>query len=416
MSNLIKIEYGTVQSKVVITKPVMSINKPHFNKSGVLMIPKDDIYRSKLFSDPDRNSKKFIFIYLDNTQYKVDELHDIYIDVRTNKIYLSGMVNIPNHIVSRFRINEINNLYAIHNTLRLDNDTFVDEFPEQLMALNNITGTEKVLEIGANIGRNSFIIAHLLNKMNNYNFVTLESDPNIYKRLLRNKQLNNLRFFTENAALSKRKLIQRGWNTIPSDKLLEGFTNVNIIDFVQLNKKYNIEFDTLVLDCEGAFYYILMDMPEVLDNIKMIIMENDYKDMDHYLYIAEQLKKKNFSNTYTEPGGNLSFATFNNFYEVWKRDKPVVEPVVEPIVEPVVESIVESVVKPVVEPIVESVVEPVVEPIVEPIVESVVEPVVESVVESVIESVFEPVVEPVVEPIVEPVIVKKKTRAKRTKK
>ena len=344
MSNLIKIEYGTVQSRINITKSVISINNIYLNKTGVITIPKDDIYRSHLFSDPHRNHKKFIFIYLANEQYKIDDLHDIYIDMHTNKIYLSGMTNIPNHIVSTFRIKEKQKLYSIHNSLRLYNDTFVNELPEQLMALDNITGREKVLEIGANIGRNSLIIAHLLNKMNNNNLVTLESDTNIYKRLLHNKQLNNLQFFTENSALSKRKLIQRGWNTIPSDKLLEGFTNVNIIDFTQLKQKYSIEFDTLVLDCEGAFYYILMDMPEILDNIKMIIMENDYRNNDHYLYIEEQLKNNNFSNTYTEPGGNRSFATFNNFYEVWKRNEPVVESVVEEIVESIVESIVEPVI------------------------------------------------------------------------
>jgi hypothetical protein len=35
-------------------------------------------------------------------------------------------------------------------------------------------------------------------------------------------------------------------------------------------------FDTLVLDCEGAFYYILQDTPEILEGIKLLIMENDY--------------------------------------------------------------------------------------------------------------------------------------------
>ena len=31
------------------------------------------------------------------------------------------------------------------------------------------------------------------------------------------------------------------------------------------------KFDTLILDCEGAFYNILKDMPEILDNINLII-------------------------------------------------------------------------------------------------------------------------------------------------
>ena len=53
--------------------------------------------------------------------------------------------------------------------------------------------------------------------------------------------------------MCKRKLIQKGWDTIESDVLLDGYTNVNTITLDQLYSKYNIMFDTLVLDCEGAF-------------------------------------------------------------------------------------------------------------------------------------------------------------------
>jgi hypothetical protein len=54
----------------------------------------------------------------------------------------------------------------------------------------------------------------------------------------------------------------------------------------ELKEKYPINFDTLVLDCEGAFYYILMDYPEILHGINLIIMENDYHSIDHKKYIG----------------------------------------------------------------------------------------------------------------------------------
>jgi hypothetical protein len=66
---------------------------------------------------------------------------------------------------------------------------------------------------------------------------------------------------------------------------MDGFSWVSTITLEQLKSKYNIEFDTLVLDCEGAFYYILMDMPEILNNINLIIMENDYWDISKKNYI-----------------------------------------------------------------------------------------------------------------------------------
>ena len=86
----------------------------------------------------------------------------------------------------------------------------------------------------------------------------------------------------------------------------------------ELNQKYNILFDTLVLDCEGAFYYILMDMPEILNNVKLIIMENDYQDIEKKNYVDNVLTQHNFYVDYTETGG--WGPCYNKFFEVWIRD------------------------------------------------------------------------------------------------
>jgi hypothetical protein len=82
--------------------------------------------------------------------------------------------------------------------------------------------------------------------------------------------------------------------------------------------KYNIEFDTLVLDCEGAFYYILMDMPEILDTITLIIVENDYDELYKKDYVDTVLKNNNFYVDYFRAGGGRVCS--DNFFEVWKRD------------------------------------------------------------------------------------------------
>jgi len=182
------------------------------------------------------------------------------------------------------------------------------------MAVKYLTGNEKVLELGSNIGRNSLIIGSIVK---NNNFVSLEPDYNIFKILEDNRNINNLSFHIENLALSKQKLIQRGWETKPSDILEEGYKWVNIINFDELQNKYKIDFDTLILDCEGAFYFILKESPEILNNIKLIIMENDYIDINHKKYINSILKQYNFFNVYTEGGGWGCCA--NNFYEVWKK-------------------------------------------------------------------------------------------------
>ena len=165
------------------------------------------------------------------------------------------------------------------------------------------------------IGRNSLIIASILH--NNEHFVTLESDTDIANQLKENMQLNKMNFHIENSALSKRKLIQTGWNTIPSDTLQNGYKWVNTITLEELNSKYNINFDTLVLDCEGAFYYILMDMPEILNNINLIIMENDYLEISKKNFVDNILIQNNFKVDYVESGG--WGPCLNNFFEVWKK-------------------------------------------------------------------------------------------------
>ena len=184
--------------------------------------------------------------------------------------------------------------------------------PEQILAANYLTGNEKVLEIGSNIGRNSLVIASIVK-----DFVTLETESNIATQLAENRELNHFTFHIENSALSKRKLIQTGWDTKPSDVLEPGYNWVNTITLEELHSKYNIEFDTLVLDCEGAFYYILMDMPEILKNVNLIIVENDYHDISHKHYVDAILKQHNFYVQYQEAGGWRCF--YNNFYEVWKK-------------------------------------------------------------------------------------------------
>ncbi len=221
-------------------------------------------------------------------------------------------------------------LVAIQNKLKIKYGTFNEELPEQLIAITYLTGNEKILEIGGNIGRNSLIISYILNQNNNNNLVTLEVDTDIANKLKENKELNKLNFHVENSALSTKKMIQKkpnlieklfgsnlGGDTVLSDVVLDGYNSINIISFNQLQSKYNIIFDTLVLDCEGAFYYILLDMPEIINNIKLILVENDYKDHNHKLYMDQVLIKNNFNRIYVEGGG--WGASADNFYEVWKK-------------------------------------------------------------------------------------------------
>ena len=59
-------------------------------------------------------------------------------------------------------------------------------------------------------------------------------------------------------------------------------------------------------------------MPEILTNIKLIIMENDYYDILKKKYVDKILIENNFYKIYSEGGGWGPCASF--FYEIWKKD------------------------------------------------------------------------------------------------
>jgi FkbM family methyltransferase len=307
----IKINYGTKNFTVDITNFCYT----ELIYDNTIIIPSNDDVRAMYFTDPDFGVLKKIFIIdSQNKTIEYDSEETVIINTVTNEIKTSKNIDINNK------------LNAIQSKLQIKHGNFNQELPEQKMAVRYLTGNEKVLEIGGNIGRNSLIIGSILssnNNNNNDNFVSLECDPHIADQLRENRDLNNLSFHVESAALSKRKLIQKGWDTIESDVLLDGYKPVNTITLDELNKKYNIVFDTLVLDCEGAFYYILKDMPEILNNIKLIIMENDYHDISHKTYIDTVLKENNFCLDYVESGGvyyaYTHFPCYNMFFQVWKK-------------------------------------------------------------------------------------------------
>ena len=61
-------------------------------------------------------------------------------------------------------------------------------------------------------------------------------------------------------------------------------------------------------------------MPEILNNIKLIIMENDYHNLEHKLYIDNKLREENFEVVYSHFGGwDNTCPCYNNFFETWKK-------------------------------------------------------------------------------------------------
>jgi FkbM family methyltransferase len=312
------ITYGVEGNAIDVTVTVY--NK--LIKQNILYIPDGDASRAFYFTDPVPYVLKSVFITDPNKNtVKYDHTTKIYIDLNSEQIFTNKDV-VPEYI-KNIHIDYKEKLSEIHKKIKIHFGDFTEEYSEQMMAIKNLTGNEKVLEIGGNIGRNSLIIAYILNEKKNNRLVTLESSKVIYQKLLHNKIQNpDLDFFIENSALSSKPLKQNKWDTsfYEENSVLEkDYELVDTITFQELQEKYKIEFDTLVLDCEGAFYYILLDMPEILDNIKLIMIENDFKEEEQKKYFDETLLKRGFYNSYSEDliigPGNIR----KNFFQVWKK-------------------------------------------------------------------------------------------------
>jgi FkbM family methyltransferase len=301
-----EIFYGTYDKNINVT----NICKNMLLNNSIITIPAHDNNRARYFSDPCYGTLKKILILINKEIFEFNTNFVVYINLLTNTISHKYYCDIDEKIS------------LIHKNIRITCGSMLDELPEQKMVAMYLDGSEKVLEIGSNIGRNTMIIAYILNKNNNNNFVTLECNKDYFEILKENKNINNLNFNIEYSALSKKRLMQHFWTTIPIETYIPpGWNEVNTITLEDLHKKYNIEFNTLVLDCEGAFYNILLDYPNILNTVNLIIVENDYFDVRQKEYVDNKLRENNFYCDYVNEliSDENNPVCKKNFFEVWKR-------------------------------------------------------------------------------------------------
>lgn len=208
-------------------------------------------------------------------------------------------------------------LQQLQNKIKITGGDFKEELIEQIIATKYINENDKVLEIGGNIGRNSMIIASLLNKTEN--LTVMETDQKTFKILKHNKEINNMNFKIINAGLSKKKLLQNSWDTYYSDSIenKHNYFKVNNITYQDLINKTGGDFNVLVLDCEGAFYYILKEFPEIITNIDKILIENDYKTIEEKKYVDDILFNNNFVSVFKDYHPDKWGPFYNKFYEVY---------------------------------------------------------------------------------------------------
>ncbi len=309
-----KFYYGYDENYIDVTDKIA-----YFIQNKYLYIPSYEKNRSLIFGKPFINKILNLKIVFDNNDIlilKEDQSYQCELtDEKINYFKNLCKFDIKIDITPNLFVDKIQNKSKLNK--RYESDSWNEEYPEQILSAAFIPKEAKVLELGSNIGRVSLIISNKLEDSSN--LVTLETDFDNYLILEKNRIENNFKFHSINAALSKRRLIQKGWNTYPSEIDVPGFTSVPTITLDEIINKYNINFDTLMCDCEGALYYILIDFPELLNNLNLIIIENDFLNANEKIFVDEKFKEKGFNVIYSMGGGLDHHPCKNNFFEVWKK-------------------------------------------------------------------------------------------------
>lgn len=318
----ITIRYGTHEKTVDATAALVKCSKvPHlfvFSDPGTDLQRRDVICPRK---DPARGVVKKLFLYAStDTHHEAPLL--ILDQIRVNYGVHFSTADELVYILRRFhsspsRLSKIHERFARVGF----SGNYMDEYHEQLLAVTFVPATAKVLELGANVGRNTCVIGTLLSDPSRLvTFETIHFEACVTKINLAKCGLHSVN--VETAALSSMRLEQSQWLTrpIPPRQRVasKGWTEVKTMSYETVLAKYGT-FDTLVADCEGALLFILRDSPQLLDTVRLIIVENDYKDLAHYEEVATRFIERGFSKIMYMTNADANFPTKSYFYEAWQR-------------------------------------------------------------------------------------------------
>ena len=185
----------------------------------------------------------------------------------TNKLYniYTQLSKLPNNDI-RYRVNI--------------------ERPEQELIAKFLPSQCNVLEIGGESGTTSLIVNSILDEPYKTKHVVVDPADTSIPKMNNVKNIYKTKFNIAHGFIGK--------DRSEHEKLWEGCKNKKMFSLNELETLISGKFDVLVIDCEGAFYNILNDFPEILDHTKLIIIEHD-GPQEGITEIKNKLNHNNFS-------------------------------------------------------------------------------------------------------------------------
>lgn len=189
--------------------------------------------------------------------------------------------------------------YYNDGVIFIDENNNVVDMDNEVEERNNVLYIPRdatVLEIGGRYGTVSVEINRHLNNPKMHTVV--EPDKKIWNCLEQNKKNANSKFGIFKGAISDKPMyfIDDGYgsrtNLNSSNNIHE--YQVNTISYKDLKQITKLNYDTLVIDCEGCIEHLIKSFPEILDDVNLILLEYDFPNICDYDYVNKQFMIKGF--------------------------------------------------------------------------------------------------------------------------
>lgn len=162
-----------------------------------------------------------------------------------------------------------------------------NERDEQNLVRSHLPKDASVLELGARYGTVSCLISSILDDPTKH--VAVEPDVMVLPALVHNKFTHKGRFHIVVGAVSRRPVAFNftcgyGNHTFPHDvPTVESYT------LEEIEKRYDVQFNCLVADCEGFLEQFFKENPTFPSRINTVIFESDRPESCDYAYVRSVL-------------------------------------------------------------------------------------------------------------------------------
>lgn len=187
-------------------------------------------------------------------------------------------------------------LYNMKNQL-IKNENW--EYNEQKILGEYVKENDNILQLGGNIGGSCIYVDKIIKK-NNIN-LCVEPNSKVIKTLIKNKEFNNSNFQIIQGVISDKTNLKLSNDNNSIDKNFWGSKiikngEISVKSYPLKSIKNYDKINVLFADCEGCLEQFLDEYDFFIKQLRLIIYEEDQKDICNYDKIENKLKKQNFTN------------------------------------------------------------------------------------------------------------------------